>query len=356
MRACTHTHDCHNDLVVVVVPSSSSLGLSSDSEPEAVTPSVGVAGCVLANTVVVTIASTDSDDDAQKPVVVPRNTNSNVYHFCNKATLRCAVMGCTFAIDPTKAKDITALFGQHLRNPVPVKNKKQFSPHGYTREYIANPAHWILGRKASTTSTPFTIAAAVAASKADKMKPYLLTDVKQVAYVGACVDFITLAGAPLATVENELFRHLVSTLDPRIVPMSRRALGKRINEKVTSLYCYITQILALSPAVHLSVDGWSSRLAISFMGIVANVIVMGVPLTIVLHIREVNAASKTAIVQAALLKQVISDWSLQDKQLTISSDCAGVCESLPRVTIIIDSSTTLNHILVIATIYYPIVN
>jgi hypothetical protein len=90
------------------------------------------------------------------------------------------------------------------------------------------------------------------------------------------------------------------------------------------MYVKVSGILASSAGIHLSVDGWSSKMAISFLGVVAHCIVDGAPVSVLVHMMEVNAESKTATVLQQVLYKVMLEWNILEKVTGIVGDAAGM--------------------------------
>jgi hypothetical protein len=93
------------------------------------------------------------------------------------------------------------------------------------------------------------------------------------------------------------------------------------------MYNHIADIIENSTAVHLSVDGWSSKMAVSFLGVVGHFVVDGYPVSALLHMMEVNAASKTAVVLQDVLFTVMANWKLDKPGFVTGISADSACKS-----------------------------
>ena len=80
---------------------------------------------------------------------------------------------------------------------------------------------------------------------------------QQASFEGEIVALMAKAYTPLSLVGFHEFRELISSLDPRIVPVSRSRLSRKlIPLKYESIEYYVMKVLNNCPYVVLSLDLW----------------------------------------------------------------------------------------------------
>lgn len=208
---------------------------------------------------------------------------------------------------------------EHLKN---AKGKHSVS-HGMTKEAIEAGE----GIEAKVV-VPVSVAEMLllqSGGKSASVKKYDGNDGKQMRFNKLLEHLVLHNNIPLDFVERPEFHELIQFLDPKLSIVSRRTLTRSwIPERCGQMYAIIADILVNSAGIHLSVDGWSSKMAVSFLGVVAHCIRGGAPVSVLLHMMEVNAASKDAGVLQQIFYKVIDDWKLMPRVTGMSGDGAGM--------------------------------
>lgn len=320
------------------------------------TPTTEVPVTEPVDVVAASTSSAVTDSHRQAPRVLPQSvatsaTRSNasrphhgtspVWNYVNPATFRCMmpieggdvgpdgkIPRCEWVCPSgaVSAGKQASRAMDHLKGAIPKSRK---SCHGLSVEEISRRVRCPSDANCPTMKSVKDYLAAKATVSVQHYPP---GHDKQVLASRLVAELIVNNGQPLSFVEYPEFSSLVMALDSKVSIVSRRTLTRtHIPSMCSQLYGIIDEILRISPAVHLSVDGWSSKMAISFLGVVAHCLVNGEPVSVLLHMMEVNAASKTAEVLQEVLYKVLIDWKLlaPRKVTGISADSA--CKDVKRV-------------------------
>ncbi|XP_073332449.1 E3 SUMO-protein ligase ZBED1-like [Pagrus major] len=124
---------------------------------------------------------------------------------------------------------------------------------------------------------------------------------------------------PFSVVENEGFRLLMNTLEPRYRIPSRQHFSQVVVPKLyQEVRAHVVEILREADTVSITTDGWTSRATQSYITITAHVINAEWELAgFVLQTRPL-LESHTGANIAEVLKEAVAEWQLERQQQSIA--------------------------------------
>lgn len=127
---------------------------------------------------------------------------------------------------------------------------------------------------------------------------------------------------PLALVENEAFRDLISYLEPQYKMPCRATVCARLTSQKAELSKTIEEEMVDAPAVHLTTDIWSSIANDAYIGTTSSYITKEWQLKAVTLTNEPMEERHTQANIAARLGNTATAWGISDKVKTVVHDGA----------------------------------
>ena len=124
---------------------------------------------------------------------------------------------------------------------------------------------------------------------------------------------------PLCVIERSSFLLLVHSLNDRYAVPSSYKLRKIIFGRVKESTLALEKLISSSSFVTLTIDGWSSRRRLSFIGIICHMMLEGGEMTAALHCHYFRG-SHNAKKNAQVLLYTIMKWKLGSKVVRIGTD------------------------------------
>ncbi|XP_005098416.1 zinc finger BED domain-containing protein 4-like [Aplysia californica] len=136
------------------------------------------------------------------------------------------------------------------------------------------------------------------------------------------IQMITWDMQPLSIVQDEGFRELMQTMDPKYDLISRRTIGRRLPALYEERRTMLAGLLSETDAVTLTTDIWTSRRTEAFITVTAHFITPSWELHgCVLDTLKLDEAH-TAKNIAEVLSQIMESWQIRDKVFAIVKDNA----------------------------------
>ncbi|KAL0242834.1 hypothetical protein GEMRC1_005397 [Eukaryota sp. GEM-RC1] len=155
----------------------------------------------------------------------------------------------------------------------------------------------------------------------------------QINYVVSLIeDFVTHDHLPFTFAESSILRALLTFISPKIAQPCRKTVRSRIIQNYTHQKSHIISLLKKPNAINLTLDLWSSRQRLPFLGITCHFIEDFQFHSIVLNV-DLFEHPHTGDQVNAVVTKVLQEFGIAEKVLTVTTDNAaniGKAFNIPR--------------------------